>query len=173
MIRALLLSTALLTAACDDGAKAKAGEAAGKVTQAADKVGQAAGKVGQALDKLDAADVAERIARAREAIQTGVEPADDCAWVARLPESAVADATRGSLADLRRVCDVDAPLARATRALARAEKARAELPDAPSLTECSSDDWGKAGARLDGGAGAGEPRWAELKARWAKACAGH
>jgi hypothetical protein len=51
------------------------------------------------------------------------------------------------------------------------EAARAEQPEAPALTECSSDEWPKAKTTLDRDFGA-EPRWTDLKARWAKVCPG-
>jgi hypothetical protein len=60
---------------------------------------------------------------------------------------------------------------RARRALAAAEKARAEQKDAPSLTECSSDEWAAVKTKLDA-EHSGKAEWTDVKARWAKACPG-
>jgi hypothetical protein len=138
--------------ACDEGTKAKVKETAGKVDKAA--------------DKLDSDDAKDHLAKAQAALASGTDPAEDCSWVARQTDT---DATKLALDELRRVCNFDAPLARATQAIVRAEKARAEQPEAPSLTECQSDDWPAMKTKLDA-AYASDAKWTEVKARWTKVC---
>jgi hypothetical protein len=72
---------------------------------------------------------------------------------------------------LLQLCSYDVVMIRARRALTAAEKARAEQKDAPSLTECSSDEWASAKTKLDADY-SGKAEWADFKARWAKACPG-
>ena len=73
--------------------------------------------------------------------------------------------------ELARLCSFDVPMRHATMAVTAAEKARTEMPAAPSLTECSSDGWTKAKAALDRDHGS-EAAWTALAARWAKVCPG-
>jgi hypothetical protein len=136
--------------ACDEGTKSK--------------VKETANKVDNAVDKLDSSDAKDHLAKAKAALTSGTDPAEDCSWLASQTDT---DATKDTLAELRRVCSFDAPLERAKQAVVRAEKARAEVPDAPSLTECQSDDWSNMKAKLDASS---DPKWADLKARWAKVC---
>ena len=143
----------LLVAACDEKTKTKAKDTVEKV----DKV----------MDKDDKADVDSHMAHAKAEVAEGRDPAEDCSWVAR---QTATDATRTQLTELRAFCDWDAPLARATAAVVRAEKAKAEQPEAPTLTECQSDDWPAMKAQLDAKAYASDARWPDLKARWAKVC---
>lgn len=144
-------------AACDSGT--------------ADKVKEIGKKVDQAADKLDKDEAATYLAQAKDAIAKGTEPAEACTWASSATATNAAAAAKPSVDELRRLCTLDVPLMRATRAVTAAEAARAEQPQAPSLTECSSDDYPKARATLDRDFGA-EPRWTDLKARWAKVCPG-
>lgn len=154
----ILALVALAAAGCDSGnAKAKAKEIGGKVDHA--------------LDDLDRDAIAQRLADAKRDLASGGEPGEPCTWVVTAAADGVAAASQAAVTELRRLCSLDVPLGRATRAVTLAEAARAELPEAPSLTECSSDAWPKAKQRLDRDH-ANEPRWTELKARWAKVCPG-
>lgn len=153
---ALLLALAVL--GCDDGTKTKAKEAVNKVDQA--------------IDKLDADDAKQHLQRAKDSLAKGLDAAEDCAWAARIADDVVKGAIEDPVTELRRICSFDAPLGRATRAVVAAEKAKAEQPEAPSYTECSSDDWAAMKRQLDASPHASEPRWTELKARWAKVCPG-
>lgn len=136
--------------ACDEGIKSK--------------VKGTVDKADKAVDKLEAGDAKEHLDKAKAQLATGTEPAEDCSWVARQTDT---DATKPTLDELRTLCTLDVPLARAMPAVVRAERARAEVPDAPTLTECQSDDWPNMKAKLEAST---DPRWADLKARWAKAC---
>jgi hypothetical protein len=97
-------------------------------------------------------------------IARGEEPRADCGWAERAPDSA-------GKKQLLQLCSFDVPMIRARRAVVAAEKARAEQKDAPSLTECSSDDWASVKPKLDADH-SGNPAWSDLEARWAKACPG-
>jgi hypothetical protein len=143
---------AVAVAGCDDG-KAKV-EAAGK-------------KLDKAIDDFDVDDAKQHLNSAKDAIGRGLEAIEDCAWAATI----AGDVVKEPVTELRRLCSFDAPLARATRAVENAEKARAEQPDAPSLTECSSDTWTKAARDLDASF-ASEPRWTAVKTRWKNVCPG-
>ena len=142
-----------LLVACDEGTKAKAKETVGKVDEK--------------MDKLDTTDAQEHLAKAKAALAAGTDPAEDCSWVERQTDT---DATKATLDELRKLCSFDAPLARATAAVVRAEKAKAEQPEAPSLTECQSDDWAAMKTRIATGPHASDARWTALEARWAKVC---
>src|SRR5687768_4262354 len=103
------LSAVLVMAAmvgCDDG-KAK-------VQSAVDKADQAVGK-------LDRDEAAGHLAAARAALAQGTDPGEPCTWVTSHPEAT----------ELVRVCSFDVPMRHATLAVTSAEKARAEVPDAP------------------------------------------
>jgi hypothetical protein len=163
-MRAIILALfplAVLGAACDDASS----------TKVKDDVKSAAKKVDQALDDLDTDDVKRHLNNAKDAIGRGVDAVEDCSWAATIAGDVVKDAVKEPIEELRRLCSFDAPLGRATRAVEKAEKARAEQPEAPSLTECASDDYAKAARELDGKFG-GEPRWLAVKARWGKVCPG-
>jgi hypothetical protein len=151
MWRYSLILVALV--ACDEGTKSKAKE-----------VGK---KVDNAVDKLDTTDASEHLAHAKSTLASGTAPDEDCSWVAAQTDT---DATKATLDELRRVCSFDAPLERAKQAVVRAEKAKSEQPEAPSLTECSSDDWAAMKTKLEGSPNASDAKWTELKARWAKVC---
>jgi len=127
-------------------------------------------KVDKALDELDVDEAKQHLSSAKEAIGKGLEAAEACSWAARIADDVVKDAVKDPLKELKRLCSFDAPLARATKAVSNAEQARAEQPEAPSLTECSSDDWSNMKRAIEGSPHSGEPRWTELKARWAKVC---
>lgn len=137
---------ACATFGCDDG-KAK--------------VESGVKKAEQVVDKLDRDEAAGHLAAAKAALAQGTDPAVPCTWVTSHPEAT----------ELARLCSFDVPLRRATVAVTKAEKARAEVPDAPTLTECMSDEWTKAKQKLDG-AYASEPAWTALAARWTKVCPG-
>jgi len=139
--------------ACDEGTKSK--------------VKDTAKKVDNAVDKFEANDVKEHLDKAKAAIAAGTEPHEECSWVARATDT---DATKASLDELRKLCTLDAPLLKATAAVVRAEKARAEVPDAPTLTECQSDEWAQMKTKIEGSPSASDAKWTDLKARWAKAC---
>ena len=143
----------LALVACDEGTKSK--------------VKETAKKVDTAMDKLDTSDAKEHLDKAKAALASGTDPAEDCSWVASQTDT---EATKDTLAELRKLCSFDAPLERAKQAVVRAEKARAEVPEAPALTECQSDDWANMKAKLAASPHASDPRWADLQARWAKAC---
>ncbi|MCX5746102.1 MAG: hypothetical protein NT062_26795, partial [Proteobacteria bacterium] len=148
------------------GASGSAGGGGGVL----DKLKRAGDKVGGALDTLDADEATEKLAAAKASLAAARPFDEECAWVARVADDAAKDATKAPIAELRRLCSFEAPLARATAAVARAEAAKAEQPEAPSLTECSSDDWAKASQQLDASAFASEARWIGAKARWTKVC---
>jgi len=162
MKRALLVVAVLV--GCED-AKPTVDNAVDKV-----KNNSVVKKVDQALDKLDTDEVKERLSRAKDAIGKGLEAAEDCAWAARVADDVVKDAVKDPITELRRLCSFDAPVGRATRAVVAAEKARAEMPGAPSLTECSSDDWPAVKRDIEAGPHKADPRWTALVARWAKVC---
>jgi hypothetical protein len=154
MLRTVVLGL-LAFAACDNG-KAKAKEAVNKVDKA--------------IDDLDADEAKQHLTNAKDAVAKGLDAAEDCAWAARIADDVVKDAIKDPVKELKRICSFDAPLAKATKAVTTAEKAKAEQPEAPSLTECSSDDWANMKRQIDGSPNASEPRWTDLKARWAKVC---
>jgi phage shock protein A len=118
-------------------------------------------KVDKGLDKLDSDEASGHLTKAKEMIAKGEDPAEACSWVDRA--GTATDTTK----ELDKLCKVDVPMARATKAVVAAEKAKAEQPSAPSLTECSSDDWAAMKTKLEGSSDA---RWADLKARWSKVC---
>ncbi|MBE7452689.1 MAG: hypothetical protein HS111_28570 [Kofleriaceae bacterium] len=149
------LAAAALAAGCDD-------KTVGKVKEVGKQVDQAA-------DKLDRDEAAGHLAAARAALQARGEPAEACSWAASAAADQAAASAQSAVAELRRLCSLDVPLGRATRAVSQAEAARAEQLEAPSLTECASDEWARAASALDRDHG-GEPRWAELKRRWAAVC---
>lgn len=151
MVRYSLIVLALV--ACDEGTKSK--------------VKETATKVDNAVDKFEAGDAKDHLAKAKAALASGTDPAEDCSWVASQTDT---DATRPALDELRKVCSFDAPLERAKQAVVRAETARREVPDAPSLTECQSDDWANMKAKLEASPNASDAKWTDLKARWAKVC---
>jgi hypothetical protein len=148
MWRFLVIAVALV--GCDEGTKSK--------------VKETAGKVDKAVDKFEANDAKEHLDKAKVQLSGGADPVEDCSWVASQTDT---DATKPALDELRKLCNVDAPLEKAKQAVVRAEKARAEAPDAPSLTECQSDDWANMKVKL---ASSGDGRWRDLEARWAKVC---
>ena len=129
-----------------------------------DKVKSAVNAVDKGLDKLDSDEVNEHVKSAQEKIARGEEPHEDCSWA-----RGAADSDGKKM--LVQLCSYDVPMIRARRALTAAEKARAEMKDAPSLTECSSDEWAAAKAKLDAEY-SGKAEWNDFKARWAKACPG-
>lgn len=147
-IAALLLL--LVVAACDDG-KAKVEAGARKADQAYDKT----------VGKLDRDEAAGHLAAAKAALAQGTDPGEACTW----------SATNPAATELARLCSFDVPMQYATRAVTMAEQARAQQPDAPMLTECSSDSWTRAKQKLDG-KHASEPTWTALVARWTKVCPG-
>jgi len=140
-----------------------------KLDKALDKMGDkvkdnsVVQKVDNSLDKLDTDEASGHLAKAKEMVAKGEDPAETCSWVTRAGGNAATETVR----ELEKVCQVDVPLGRATRAVIAAEKAKAEQPSAPSLTECSSDDWANMKIKLEG---SGDARWPDLKSRWAKAC---
>jgi hypothetical protein len=135
-----------------------------------EKAKEAANKVDKAIDDLDVDEAKQHLSNAKDAIAKGLDAAEDCAWAARIADDVVKDTIKDPVKELKRICSFDAPLARATKAVAAAEKAKQEQPEAPSYTECSSDDWANMKRQLDDGPHAGDARWSELKARWAKVC---
>ena len=143
-LAAVLMLTALV--ACNDG-KAKV-EAAVK-------------KADQAVDKLDRDEAADMLASAKTALGQGTDPAEACTWVTSHPAAT----------ELARLCSFAVPMRHATLAVTMAEKARAEQPEAPTLTECASDEWIKAKAKLDRDH-ASDAAWTALAARWTKICPG-
>jgi hypothetical protein len=149
-----LAATLLLLAACEGSA---------------DKAKEIGKKIDHAVDKLDTDEAATHLAQAKDALARGTEPAEACTWAGSATATGGAAAAKPSVDELRRLCSLDVPLLRATRAVTAAEAARVEQPQAPSLTECSSDEWPRAQKSLDRDHG-GEPRWTELKARWTKVC---
>ena len=123
-------------------------------------------KVDKGLDKLDSDEASTHLAKAKEMVGKGEDPAEACSWADRAGTNAATDTVK----ELTKLCQLDVPLGRATRAVAAAEKAKAEQPSAPSFTECSSDDWAAMKTKLEGGAFASDARWTDLKARWVKVC---
>ncbi len=145
-----IIALLVVVAACDDG-KAKVEAGARKADQAYDKT----------VGKLERDEAAGHLAAARAAVAQGTDPAEACTWSANNPAAT----------ELARLCSFDVPMQHATRAVTMAEQARAQQPDAPMLTECSSDTWTRVKPKLDGKHG-GEPAWTALVARWAKVCPG-
>ncbi len=157
VLHTLLLAAALTSlAACEGGSS---------------KVKEIGKKIDDTVDRLDKDEAGQNLAAAKEALAAGKEPLEPCSWAGSSTANNAAASARPAIDELRKLCSLDVPLLRATRAVTQAETARAEQPQAPSLTECSSDEWPKARTQLDRDH-AGEARWAELKARWAKACPG-
>jgi hypothetical protein len=130
------------------------------------KLEEGAQKVDKAIDKLSVDDVKQHLQNAKDALAKGVDALEDCSWAERTSEN---EAIKASLDELKKVCNYDQPLARATRAVVRAEKAKAEQPEAPSYTECSDDDWAKMKQQLDA-SHADDAKWTALKGRWTKVC---
>jgi hypothetical protein len=120
-------------------------------------------KVSKTLDKLDTDEANDHLKAAKEAIGKGGDAPEACSWAARNNPPSPA------LTELQKLCNLDVPLAKATRAVTAAEKAKADQPGAPSYTECSSDEWAAARRTLDDKF-ASEPRWTDLKTRWTKVC---
>lgn len=165
-------------AACDSGSKssgsatgqtAPGGGGATKDDSLKGKIVEVGKKVDKGLDKLDTDEVSGHLAAAKQAVAGGTEPHEACSFAGRATPT---DATKASLDELKKVCELDVPLGRATRAVVAAEKAKAEQPQAPSLTECSSDDWSAMKTKIEGSPHAGDARWTDLKARWTKVCPG-
>lgn len=147
MTRTLAAAVLLLAlTGCDDG-KAK--------------VESATRKADQVVDKLDRDEAADQLASARASLAQGTDPGEPCTWVTSHPAAT----------ELARLCSFDVPMRHATLAVTMAEKARAEQPEAPMLTECSSDEWTRARQQLDR-AHASEPAWTALVARWSTICPG-
>jgi len=151
----------VLTAACESKVD-KLDKALDKLEDKVDN-----NRVAKGLDKLDTDEAEQHLTSAREALSKGADPAEDCSWVARAGQGT--DKTRDTVAQLDRLCRLELPLSRATKAVVAAEKAKAEQPEAPSLTECSSDEWAAAKKTLDAAFG-GEATWKDLQARWTKVC---
>jgi hypothetical protein len=151
MVRTLLLLSLVGCLGCDDP-KAK--------------VTGAAKKADQALENLDKSEAAGHLAKAREAVAAGQEPHDACSWVAR-----TTDTTNQDVVQLRRVCKFEVPMQKARAAADKAKRARDEQPEAPSLTECASDEWAAAKKTLDADF-ADDAAWTTLKATWTKVCPG-
>lgn len=126
---------------------------------------EAAKDVDHAIDKIDLDDAKQHLVNAKDAIARGLDAVEDCTWATSVADNVMDN----PVVELRRLCSFDAPLGRATRAVEAAEKARAEQAGAPTLTECQSDAYAKAARELDAKF-ASEPKWTELKARWAKVC---
>lgn len=159
---------AVLCAGCEGKAE-KVDNAADRAVDKAkemvpDKVKSAANAVDKGLDKLDSDEAKEHVQNAQAMIARGEEPRADCGWADNAP-----DGDERKL--LKQLCSFDVPMIRARRALVAAEKARAEQKDAPSLTECSSDEWAGVKAKLDADFST-RAEWVDLKTRWAKACPG-
>ncbi|MCW5806640.1 MAG: hypothetical protein KIT31_30025 [Deltaproteobacteria bacterium] len=155
-MRHALIVVLLVGAGCKD-AQEKAKEAVKKADNVVDK----------ATSALDLDEVQKRLATVKDALAKNLEALDDCGWASRAGD--VADAAKAPLAELKKLCTLDLPLARAGRAVARVERAKQEQPEAPSYTECSDDDWPKVKKLLDD-THPGEARWTDLKARWTKVC---
>ena len=155
MLRSVMLvvSLVVVVAGCDEGTKSKISE-----------VGK---KVDKGLDKLDTDEVGTHLTAAKAAVANGTEPHEACSFAGR---ATVTDATKAQVDELKKLCDLDVPLGRAMKAVVAAETAKAEQPQAPSFTECSSDEWASMKTKLDGGAFASDAKWTELKARWTKVC---
>jgi hypothetical protein len=128
-------------------------------------------KIDDTVTKLDTSEADTHLKQAHEQLAAGKEPVEACSWASSSTANNAAAEARPSIDALRRLCSLEVPLTWAKRAVTAAETARAEQPQAPSLTECSSDDWPKAIARLDKDH-PGEPRVTEIKARWTKVCPG-
>jgi hypothetical protein len=121
-------------------------------------------KVDKGLDKLDTDEASDHLTKAKEMVAKGEEPMEACSWVDRAASSAQ---DKVPVKELQKLCQVDVPLTKATKAVVAAEKAKVEQPSAPSYTECSSDDWAAMKTKLEG---TGDARWSDLKVRWAKVC---
>lgn len=133
-----------------------------------DKVKGVGDKVGGALDKLDTGEAHDKLAAAKASIAGGLEASDECDWAARqtAPEATVA----ATIGELKKLCALDVPVSRATKAVVKAEAAKASDPQGKEFTECSSDDYAKAAQIVAAGGFASDPKWTELTARWSKIC---
>lgn len=160
MVRTGILVVLAFAAGCDSSDRAKVKE----------KAGEAVDKVDKAIDNLDVDEAKQHLSSAKDAIARGLDAAAECSWAARVADDVAKDAVKDPVRELKRLCSFDAPLGRATKAVVAAEKAKAEQPEAPSYTECSSDAWVTAGREIEATPHAGDPRWTDLKARWAKIC---
>jgi hypothetical protein len=156
MSRLIVLAVLAFTACEDPKAKAK----------------EAVRKVDNAIDNFDVDEAKQKLTSAKDAVAKGLEAAEECSWAARIADDVAKDAMKAPVKELKRICSFEAPLARATKAVQSAEKAKQEQPEAPSYTECSSDDYAKAKQQIEGSADASEARWTDLKARWVKVCPG-
>lgn len=143
-----------------------------KLDKALDKMGDkvkdnsVVKSVDKGLDKLDSDEASTHLAKAKEMIGNGENPAEACSWVTRAGTNTATDAVK----ELDKLCKLDVPLAAATKAVVTAEKAKAEQPQAPSLTECSSDEWAQTKTKIEGSSFASDSRWTDLKGRWTKVC---
>ena len=149
---AIVVAAFVFAAACKDGKE---------------QMKEAAKDVDKAIDHFDVDDATKHLVSAKDSIAKGLDAVVDCSWAATV----AADVVKDPITELRRLCSFDAPLGRATRAVEKAEKARAEQPEAPSLTECASDGYAKSAKELDDKYPA-EAKWIAVKARWAKVCPG-
>lgn len=123
-------------------------------------------KVDKGLDKLDSDEASGHLSKAKEMVAKGEEPHEACSWVTRAASNSATDTVK----ELEKLCSLDVPLGKATKAVTAAEKAKAEQPSAPSLTECSSDEWAAMKTKIEGSSFASDSRWGDLKSRWAKVC---
>jgi hypothetical protein len=143
--------------------------------EAQDKAKDVAKKADNAVDKatsaLDIDEIKKRLANAKEQLAKSLDALDDCGWAANANDASMKDDAKAGLAELKKLCALDFPLARATRAVSRVEKAKQEQPEAPSYNECNDDDWPKVKKQLDDTHGS-EKRWTDLKARWTAVCKG-
>lgn len=154
MLRTLAALALVLLAACEGGA---------------DKAKEIGKKIDNVADKLDTSEAATHLAQAKEAVAKNTEPSEACSWLKSSAAQNAAAAAKPTIEELRVLCTRTVPLMRATTAVKAAEAARAEQPQAPSLTECSSDTWAKEKVALDRDF-ASDPLWTDLKARWEKIC---
>ncbi len=112
--------------------------------------------VDKGLDTLDRDEASTHLAKAREMVGKGEDPAEACSWVTRAGTNTDTDTVK----QLDKLCKLDVPLGAATKAVVAAEKAKAEQPQAPSQTK----------TKLEGSPFASDARWADLKSRWTKVC---
>lgn len=152
--------TLVLAASCDSGGSS--GGTPSKLGDLGKKIEAAGNKVGGALDKIDQGEARDKLAAAKASVASGGVAADECTWVANQAAS-----TDPSVVELRQVCAVGVAVNLAKPAVAKAEEAR-KYQAKGMISECTSDDYAKAAASVE--AYKTDPAWADVAARWAKAC---
>ncbi len=166
-MKPMLMVTLALAIGCGNSGGTSSDQS--KLGALADKVKGVGDKVGGALDKLDTGEATDKLAAAKASLAGGLEASDECDWASR--QQASSDpAVAATVGELKKLCALDVPVARAQKALVKAEAAKASDPQSKELTECSSDDWARAAQQIAGSPFSGDPKWTDLTTRWSKVC---